>query len=794
MQLWGGDIDQDAIDLEELREKELARKAREASSREWPYSAAAWGCAILAFLGAALCLPTSQWRRVRYASEGRAEIGFGLWEVCSGTYSGNVNKDQYLATEPRECTLEMLEQCANELKTSCASDSDFAMGATATSSEETVYERSWDFCSKQGCRMHAWMTHCPSLSTCQGRDGHTDRCSAVGAKYQFYHDKKIDTKGVRYTWSVEKKPDTPLPFPNPTYTSSSSKKSFKSQSWDLPKLQTSTGITHQSLSGLAFDYCKGEYVGVTTRNCITTASFVPRVAKYRLRTLYKSSSTQNLVDEVGTPFDVPAVNGRPTRAGMEYGVEETCALKPAASVHDASANGAAFGDVEIYDAEAGIFIAADEYEPKIVVFSKTEKLATFVPNDMPAAPGVYPVLPAEFRNRAEHRGLKSLAFDRASSKNLYMCLASAATGADATLRNSRVTRCAVVSLADGYAAPKLVSQKVVLLPATEDASHQHLMQLTGASHVKGDKVLFVAKYAHMSGGSVDASQALVVQVDFSKGTEVNATGVPADLERLGVDAAGKTQLETASLLFEAGVRACATRVLMDITETVAPEKVSGLAVMDSHVISLVETGDEPKAYVVQLPGEEELSVSLNGKCKKVKGAAFPLADRWSKCHAINDVCPVGDLEGDMGVVAGMAVTGTVFLGLGTVTILVYSLASHEGITGKLHMVSGCCMAVAWVLLLAAWAHMVTLADEEYGCYFEDEARRGGMVLITGKLKDLTTESYSWAFCIFAWGMLTLSVSFVIQRIASLIMSPPQAEAEAAEDEEKAVSASEPLAA
>ena len=77
MQLWGGDIDQDTVDLEELREKELSRKAREASSREWPYSAAAWGCAILAFLGATLALPTSQWRRVRYATEGRAEIGFG---------------------------------------------------------------------------------------------------------------------------------------------------------------------------------------------------------------------------------------------------------------------------------------------------------------------------------------------------------------------------------------------------------------------------------------------------------------------------------------------------------------------------------------------------------------------------------------------------------------------------------------------------------------------------------------------------------------------------------------------
>ena len=139
-----------------------------------------------------------------------------------------------------------------------------------------------------------------------------------------------------------------------------------------------------------------------------------------------------------------------------------------------------------------------------------------------------------------------------------------------------------------------------------------------------------------------------------------------------------------------------------------------------------------------------------------------------RCRDIGDVCTGGDLSGDFRAVAGCAVTACVLLFIGLVALIAYTCTRKAALA--IYVTTGC-FSVCWVLLLAAWVRVDVMEESTYTCIFQDEALRGGLVMITGKLGYMTMESYSWAFTIFAWGMMTISLAAVLHHVISRACCP-----------------------
>eukprot|EP01061_Rhynchopus_euleeides_P008490 TRINITY_DN175_c0_g1_i6.p1 TRINITY_DN175_c0_g1~~TRINITY_DN175_c0_g1_i6.p1 ORF type:complete len:1367 (+),score=667.99 TRINITY_DN175_c0_g1_i6:46-4101(+) len=716
MQLWGGDIDQDQVDLEEMREKEAERKAREAAVREWSYSPAAWGLAIMAFVGAVMCVPTSQWRRARYAQEevGREEIGLGLWEVCSPAYESEMKL--MAAPTSGECNLALLEQCASDLVQTCAADSEWATGSSTTDSEELAYHRAFTKCSKLGCRAYAFETACRELPSCKGKTYHADHCHGVVKNYAFYEDVNPDANGVTLVWAEPTGAvvQETVPHQSEFYTSPASS-TQKVSSFALP---TVSG-TVPSVVGLAYNPCNGHLLGATARHQLEMS----------LDFAFTRDTTTKTVSMVKEPT-------------MVTGIED-------------------MGDVDVLDCVNNIFIGASASSAKLFVFNGTSgtTLATYDTNS---------ALPAIF---AKGGGMKSLAVSPSKEK-VMACMASGLTDGTAALAYGRVVRCAVLNVTN-YMQPTLLAHKFVML--SDAAEKQNTVELVGASWLSEDKVALLEKTSNES--------VRIVQADFSKGS--NLTDLPlydssvTELEGALVDtAANVPQLYAARILFAKGVYPVPLTELTGLPSSLPLGRLAGMAVVNDYTVVVSEQGtgaaDEAlKVHVVQASGEEETKLGLVAEsCPSTSVAKFI---GGADCRDIDEICPEGDLAGDMEVVAGLVISGTLFLGLGTVLITSHSLWMEHGIFGKLLYPAAGTLTLAWILLLAAWAHMEALTQSNYGCYFQDEALRGGFVLHRGKLEYLFMASYSWAFCIYAWGMLTISLVVVWHRAISLLVNPHHAE-------------------
>jgi len=227
----------------------------------------------------------------------------------------------------------------------------------------------------------------------------------------------------------------------------------------------------------------------------------------------------------------------------------------------------------------------------------------------------------------------------------------------------------------------------------------------------------------------------------------------------------------------------AARKVLDLGSIAETPDLRAVLVANAHTIVLVGGDDDSQVMMVQSPVE----LPFEGEsCPGPELKTFEGQDE--SCHPIEDMCPVGDLKGDMEVVAGLAITGALFLALGTIVTCVYALIPWTLKIG--HFISFGLLLVAWVMLLAAFAHMDSLSNNAYGCYFVDESMRGGLVLLHGTLECLTRASYSWAFCIYSFGMLTIALCAVAHRVFVEVSDPwvpPQAEEEEMEAvaEEKA---------
>ena len=783
MQLWGGDLEKDAVDLNALREKEEKRKADMLKVKDWPYSPAAWGLAIMAFVGAVISLPTSQWRRVRYAQEGRAEIGYGLWDTCSSLYKD----ENHWAVQPdRVCDAALLEECAVELAGACVGESAWAATLPGTSNEEAVYTRAWERCSKLGCRMHAWRTHCPNLSSCKGRAAHEALCAVPSAKYVFYGHTNMDAdEDTVYTYDEaaadERVPET-LPFDLTKYMKEPSN-APKSEEFTLSK----------PLSGVAYDPCTGHLHGVTSRGCDSSDAWRSEVHTFTLSVALKKETSANVFAEVrSTP--VLNVSALPNAAGAEYGTHGSCGM-PRRSVVGTS-SGASFGDVAILDAEKGLYMGSEEYGPKIVVWGPAGVVATYAPAHL-AGPGKrYPtaigVLPEIFALRAERRGLRGLAVQK-GGKRMVTCMASPLVAYEPALKYSRVVRCATLDITDPV-DPKLVAQKVVLLPH-HGTDAQAEVRLTGLTFLSGSQDRVAALVTVAFDGKTTAK---LYQLNFEKATDIremakfndrteDASGVRGlSLERSVLDAANTTRsaLNALQTVVELGVKPAELREVMDFADaSVESANLASVAALTDYSVVVTEDGTSPKAYVVQMSKGTDLDAELPS-CKATPTRTWQLGN---KCRKVMDVCK--DLSADLEKVGALTVAGTLFLGAGALTVTLYSLWPHHRVLGKCVFVSAGTLSVAWVLLLVSWAYMLAIEDRTYTCMFEDEALRGGLVMVTGKLSKITMQSYSWAFAIYAWGLLTLSLLFVLPHAVSVTLNPLTPP----DDEEPIVAATEPLA-
>ena len=804
MLLWGGDVDHDAVNVQELQEKEALRKAREAATRDWAYSPAAWGLVIMAFVGAVICIPTTQWRRIRYASEdvGRDEIGLGLWEVCSGAYES----DHKLMTAPtKACTYtDLVHDCAAELRTTCETDSTWATTEAQTKSEKLAYERAFLACSELGCRALAWENACKEMgSVCKGAY-HADWCSAVLDEYTFFHQVNQDDNGVVLHYGEATDgvvvPDV-LSHQSGFYSEAPEEEDDEASTNSFTVLSTANAALGDSvipsLAGLAYDVETGFVHAVSSRGCNSNNSFS---AQHLTLALDHSFTSEVTTKTVGVRATTDIGVDSPNAAGQGFALSNVCtgtAEVPTTTTVD----GYAMGDMDILNRTGGVFIGAEQYGPKVVVWNAAGVLATYVPANL-AADGTYSnasgtvfgVLPDIFSQRGAGRGLKTLAVN--GDKTLVVvCMASALTHDNTTLASSRVTRCAMLNVTYGYDKPALEFQKVVVL---QDAgADQATVQLTGATWTSDMKVLFLEKR-----GEAENATARVVEVDFTKGTDIAQNGTYndmttgtnghaaglANLEEKVVGTDGLPSVATLRTLFEMEVYPAPMKLLQTVPSDFPASSLAGLVAVNDFTLVMSEEGaDTMKVWVLQVEYDVDLSLDR----ESLPSTSVSKFVKGDKCRDISEVCPVGGLEGDMEAIGGLTITGTLFLGIGMVMITTYSLWTDSAVFGKLLIPSGAVLTLAWVLLLAAWTHVMALSENEYGCYFQDEAMRGGMVLTVGKLKYLTMASYSWAFCIYAWGLLTISIIVIWAHVVSRCVNPEahnkapvDGEAEAAVDANK----------
>ena len=751
MQLWGGESEKDEVDMAQLIKDDEVRAQRAAATVEWPYSPVAWGVGIVAFVAAVICIPTTQWRRVRYGDEavGREDIGFGLWEICSKAYES----DHKLRAAPTVTCGENYD-CASELREACQSDATWATGE-ATASELLAYERAFTQCSKQGCRALAWETTCIALGdVCTGAQ-HNARCRTVLDEYVFYDAVNQDAHGVELLWTEPTGnvvADT-VPLQNAFYEKApAADKDVATNAFNLRSV-LNTGLGREvvpALNGIAYDACTGVLHTVTSRNCSTESAFTAQHLAVSLNYAFNSTTASKYV-AVNSSIDVAL--DTPNTPLQPYALSDTCT---AATPTTTSATGIALSDVDVLDSTNGIYIAAEQYGPKVVIYNSTATLATYTTQGAATDATTFDVLPRIFAQASHSGWLNPVLAVNPEKTRALMCV-SRLTHTYEPLAYGRLARCAMLNITE-HLKPALLFQKVVLLQ-NENST------LAGASWLSGMRVALL---------EATTPAARVVEADFSAGSDINDVFAYNDMNLTTTTYAGLNNLElqlidetartpavlSARLLFEMQVYPAPLRLLQELPDTLPHP--SGLAVINEHTF-VVTSRDSNQVHVVQ--AEEDVPFGVeHASCPT---SDVPIFAGGDACRDINEICPGGDLGGDMEVIAALAITGTTLLGVGTVCITVYALWMDRPATGVLLYISAAALTVAWTLLFAAWLQIYTVAATSYSCYFADESLRGGFILHHGELQYLTIQSYSWAFCIMAWGCLTIAFTAVWARVLSL---------------------------
>ena len=548
MQVWGGDRSQDLVDIEELRKEEALAEANEVAA--WPTSPMAWGLALLAFLGLLMAIPTAQWRRIRYAEEGRGrtEYGFGLWEVCTDDFKDDVA----WATRPPLCDQAQVNECARDLSRSCGTTG-WASESQQTSLEGEMYESAWQTCSQLGCRVWDWLQYCPEMPGCSAnKEFHTNRCAAVVLDYSFFNHNQMDAKGVVYTYFGENSTAPPPIESVPAHANlfvSGTASSYKVSTFpvapksinDLNSANAPNGLTASctdctkscsstadrrvcndapAFKGLAYDSCTGELLAVSGRGptlgCTDGGSafiyqnFAPSMSKMSL-TKAKDSSSHTA--EIGTSISLKTTStvGTTTYAtgipndlswSALYDTPSATAATTCAGSVTPDAEGLDLGDVHVVQytrgTTSGVYVGSDQYGARIVFWDDNgEILATYVAATGANVANTIEILPSEFGSRDRSSGRVTMAINAGKTK-MVVC-AQVAMSSTAYLRNSPVVRCAVLDISN-YRIPVLSSVKLILQNEVSAeysegvrgvASTQSEVEFVSAQWLSGDKVLFL---------------------------------------------------------------------------------------------------------------------------------------------------------------------------------------------------------------------------------------------------------------------------------------------------------------
>ncbi|KAJ9465760.1 hypothetical protein DIPPA_19221 [Diplonema papillatum] len=798
MQLWGGDVDADRVDIEEMQRKEAAHARKANSVSEWHYSPVAWGLTFLAFFGVLLAVNTAQWRRVRYGIEPaalqREEIGLGLTKMCSPQYEST----REWATPPPECNLTNVIQCARELTRSCDYDPTWATGPP-TPNEDEQYFSAWTRCSKHvGCRGFDWTNMCTALPSCAGRSNHESNCWKSMSGVDWFYNRNGETHGVSITYEYSGVTERePLAVPHDNHFSSSGSADVKADNYSTEGMAAVDG-QQPALAGIGFDSCTGDAFVVTKRGPVeacaggdvfTDADFAPSISEAHLiRNVRREESSYAVVFalEEGAAAKWTALDGT---TGLPNEIHRTGTDCARSTAQPAAKNGIAPAGIRKMGAD--LFVTADKYGSRLVMFKLDGTvLKSLVPSNSgytaadTGAP-VDEVLPENFYEEGTDNGIGAMAVKHDGTK-VVACMRKPLAG-------TRLVRCAIVNYDSTTTTATLAGVKLVVLSDVKlndgaDGMHNDLqdqLEIAAASWLSGDKVLLLERD---SGRTDSFKGSSLYEVDFATGSEVAKLTVSTVEESVDENTPYLT-LGLAALPTPIAPVAMTLRATSDDLSSIVQPAVVDIFVSAAATVVMVEDkawgAGEPSAIIaVALQRALPFESRECGGNKIAPVRAPMVGERYeTKCHDINDICIEGDLGGDMKVVRGLAICATLFMGLSLPLIIVYCFLPYHGVVKYVIFVAAVTLTLSWIFSLASWAHMSSLTQNEYGCIFVDESIRGGLIVQRGKLQWLTRDSYSWGFMIYAWGMVTIPVAAVIHRVVRVTILPYASEIDVDPDED-----------
>ncbi|KAJ9473211.1 hypothetical protein DIPPA_23782 [Diplonema papillatum] len=758
MLLWGGDFQQDRVDIDEKRVQEQLEKQEKVEAAAWPQAPVAWGIITFSFLTSLLASTSGQWRRVRYGDEptSRKEFGFGFEDVCSGTYA----KETAFATQPPDCDLDNMLRCAEELTTSCAADSAWATKPHMSSAEKGQYEDVWKRCSLYvGCRAHAWKEHCPELSHCRNRSYHSDFCEYPIRNYEWFKDVDPDGNGVEVDYSfsgVAGQQEFWLPHDShfPTESNGALRvHTLPAQSF------ASTVHVQPSLSGVAYDVCTGN-VHVTTDRGPTVAcpsgtvfsspTFQPSFATLTLARLLTSTEAAWHVD-MQTGWT--AIQDGTNLTGLPLGnYEDGDCLSPVTATSAAQGVNPT-GWQLVAD---GVYATVDFYTSAVLLVRQSgsvmAKIMVAGAGGAEAVP-VMSVLPADF-TASGGNGIGSLGVSP-NRTHLHACMRKP------LVVGSRFVRCAVVEL---DVQTLNASLRAVQVFEVSTASSE-----VGALHWLGGATLAVLERNPVEGN------ALVWEADFALATDIKSMGV--DFE----SAMEANRGHPGVLLYQVhGITTASQTLRLDSGElNVNGTAFTGLFVPNAHTLVLVEAnqwGSAPsRVFVVGSATDMFFEQPTCSKVKNSEAVTNPFrGEDGTQCRRLSDVCPEGDLAHDMRVMRGLVCTAATTFGLSLFSVVLYVFALPHNAQDKAIDPAMVNITLGWAFGLAAWTYMASLNKKHYACLFEDESLRGGMVLMRGRLDGITIASYSWAVMILAWSVSNISLYVVWRRWLKVFFKPGDA--------------------
>jgi len=156
------------------------------------------------------------------------------------------------------------------------------------------------------------------------------------------------------------------------------------------------------------------------------------------------------------------------------------------------------------------------------------------------------------------------------------------------------------------------------------------------------------------------------------------------------------------------------------------------------------------------------------------GLAWAAGDR---CRDVSEICDNGARLGHAG---GLGWSAFAFVALAQALLIAYAMWFKKRDMRAVLVGSLASFALAWILLLASWVVFVDIVSSEATCTIVD-ASDTGAIIASGKFGDIihAKGSYSFAFVVASWVLLTLVVGILSHRVFA-VLSKSRSKSNAAE--------------